>query len=428
MKTVWSLFSQLSIFSLLLGQTGVLAAGPFDDLIIGELENIRTNMSTGWPELGIPPLDPLEVDFVNISVATANNHLQGFLANLVLENLSTFTIDEVHSSLLLHPGVKVNLSISELSLVGLYNLDGFLASVVPVYGAGPFKMQLMNVVLFLEVDLLILPELSVKTVIIDIDTNKTLVDFEGIMGGGEASDFFNGVLSSLGPEIFEIVEGKVVPQLEEHLKELINNALHPVGGQILRDDSVNHFFDFLFANIRQEILELGLDPRPLAEDSDNFTVSLFGQTIEGWVKLGDGHVAGLASLHRAGDMNLQYLEDLDKAIIGGTIGLTDLEVEYGFRLNLGLFKEHLQVALQFSSVSLAIQTGVSLHPLSVALDLCAIPSLGPLHIKISGAGPVDSPVENLLVNALLPLLQEQVQRELENVVCGLLTPVLARVE
>ena len=40
----------------------------FEDAIIDSLENLKDQMVTGWPDEGIPPLDPLVLERVPIHI------------------------------------------------------------------------------------------------------------------------------------------------------------------------------------------------------------------------------------------------------------------------------------------------------------------------------------------------------------------------
>ncbi|MDK2413684.1 JHBP domain-containing protein, partial [Aphanizomenon sp. 202] len=60
-----------------------LQAGPsavrnvIDDQIIAALENFRTHMVDGWPELGVPPLYPMVLSGVSLDVTSGTTHLPG---------------------------------------------------------------------------------------------------------------------------------------------------------------------------------------------------------------------------------------------------------------------------------------------------------------------------------------------------------------
>lgn len=62
--------------------------------------------------------------------------LHGSLTNLTINQLSTFTIESVHSNLLFLT-VDVSLGLPMLDFAGSYDVGGAI-DVLPIYGSGPF--------------------------------------------------------------------------------------------------------------------------------------------------------------------------------------------------------------------------------------------------------------------------------------------------
>lgn len=52
--------------------------------------------------------------------------------------------------------------------------------------------------------------------------------------------------------------------------------------------------------------------------------------MEGEVSVSGGHLTGLSTVHRAGNMTLLYVGEQDEVIWGGEVGLIDLEVGIGY--------------------------------------------------------------------------------------------------
>ncbi|XP_042219802.1 uncharacterized protein LOC121864710 [Homarus americanus] len=399
------------------------ASNAIDDQIIKALESFREHMSSGWPELGIPVLDPLLLPEVDLNITAGNIDLKMNLSDVVINNLSNFTIDRVHSNLLFLK-VDIDLGLAQLDVDGLYDILGTIG-VFPVFGEGPFLLDAFDLTFSVEVGLGRdeYDELGVTILTMYVDLNTTEVDFENIMGGGDMADFVNGVLSSLAPDILQSLEEEYLPFLEEALKHEINTILH--GGTRLGDDSINDYFDRVFANMRQGIIENGQDPLGLPEDSDNFTVTLFNKTMEGEVFVGGGRLGGLSTIHRAADMTLSYVGEKDEVIWGGEIGLIDLQVDYTFRLMLALFGKELDYSLKMSFVHLSFETDVFLHQSELTFAYCNITELGPVHFKEKGAGPLDTPIYSLLVNTLIGELHGLVTGIIQGVICTLLEEAFA---
>ncbi|XP_063594873.1 uncharacterized protein LOC134771847 [Penaeus indicus] len=394
-----------------------------DDQIIAALENFRAHMLDGWPELGIPPLDPMLLPEVNINVTSGTTHLHGFLTNLTINQLSTFTIDTVHSNILFFT-VDVSLGLPMLDFAGSYDVGGAI-DVLPIYGTGPFWMDAFGLKMSIAIKLGETEVgFGVSNLDLSFDVNSTDIHFENIMGGGDMEDFVNGVLSSLGPDILKELEKVYVPWLEEALRKEINDVLHG-SSRDSKDETVNDFFDLLFANMRQSIIENGQDPLSLPSDRDNFTVLLFNTTMDGEMSISGGHLAGLSTVHRAGNMTLLYVGEQDEVVWGGEVGLIDLEADYTFGLVLALFGKDLGLSLKMSYVHLSFETDVFLHQANVTFAHCNITELGPLHFKEKGAGPLDTPLYNILANTLLGELKGLVTSAVEGVICSLLEGAFA---
>ncbi|XP_050727840.1 uncharacterized protein LOC127004331 isoform X2 [Eriocheir sinensis] len=398
-----------------------------DDQIVMALESLRDHMSEGWPELGVPPLDPLTLGHVNIDIHNNGTTVKGALAEVTMNGLSTFNIDLVHSSPL-QVKVEIGLGIPILDIAGNYNFTG-QSGVFPIFGVGPFWLDALNVTISAMVDLGQTEEgvFGVTVLELDITCPTTDIHFENIMGGGEMADFVNDLLSAMGPDFLQAIEDEYMPWLEEALIHEINQILQGGGGEgkKQKDESVNDYFDLVFANLRQSIIENGQDPLPLPADSDNFTVTLFNRTTEGEVEAGPGKLLGMSSVHRAGDMELHYVGQENEVVWKGEVGLIDLEVDYRFALTLPLLGKDLSFTAKISFMHLSFETDVFLHQSEIVLPYCNITELGPVHFKEKGAGPLDSSLYNALINLLLGELEGLVTTAVEDAVCALLEDAFA---
>jgi len=203
-----------------------------EDDTLEALENLRAGMTEGWPELGIPPLDPLLVPEAVFNIYSEETHVYGTMTNVTINKLSTFTIDLVDTDLHNYIKVDIVLGLPLLDFRGDYDMLGEI-DVIPVYGEGEFWMDAMNTKLNSSVDLQGLTEDSffgVSQVNLDSSCNQTDIHFENIMGGGDMEDFVNGVLSSLGLDFLAALEDQYMPLLEEALRHELNVVLQARGG------------------------------------------------------------------------------------------------------------------------------------------------------------------------------------------------------
>ncbi|MPC33778.1 hypothetical protein E2C01_027140 [Portunus trituberculatus] len=312
-------------------------------------------MVDGWPDLGVPPLDPLDLGTVNIDINSGSNRVKGSLSDVRVLGLSSFNIDKVHSQLLTLK-VDMELGIPLLEINGTYSITGN-AGILPVYGDGNFRMDAYNFTLKGMIDLGTTEEGYFGVAVLDLDV--------------------------------------ATPHIE------------------------------VFANMRLSIIENGLDPIALPKDSDNFTITLFNQTLTGGVTAGPGKLAGLSTVHRAGNMLLLYVGEQDEVVWQGEVGLIDLQVDYRMGLSLPLLGKDLSLSAKMSFLHLSFETDVFLHQSDITFAYCNVTEMGPVHFKETGTGPLDTSLYNLVINVLLGELQGVVATTVQEVLCALLEGAFA---
>ncbi|CAL4069112.1 unnamed protein product [Meganyctiphanes norvegica] len=210
------------------------------------------------------------------------------------------------------------------------------------------------------------------------------------------------------------------PAAEENDKTFAQALLNVVTRRNVRLD-INGLMDGIFADLRSSIPEQGLDPLDLPEDSDIFELTLFNTTLNGTVFVGDGHVSGLATIHRAGDMTANQT-GLTHLHVGGKVGLIDLEASYQLALDFSILGHKLGLTIKLTFVELDFEFDVEElpNPSIVAVRRCAITDFGPIHFHETGAGVLDNGLYNLVANALLNELTSQVTLVIQGAVCTLL--------
>merc|ERR1711892_1448145 len=126
------------------------------------LELLKAQMPGGIPDLGIPPLDPLQIPHFDISPIEEDIvKVTIEIDNLVISNLATFETKIAH------------LDIEQLSLADLrgdadYKLDGTIASIFPLCGEGPMMLEIFGLDLYAKAGLLINTEGFIEVTEMDI--------------------------------------------------------------------------------------------------------------------------------------------------------------------------------------------------------------------------------------------------------------------
>merc|ERR1711936_480931 len=176
-------FALLSISAL--GQGVALRDPAIDEYIAAILELLKTQMPTGIPDLGIPPLDP--------------------------EGL----------------GLELNLTLADLRGDATYSADGTALGIFPIYGDGPMYLELFGVTLHAKAAVLINADGFVEITEMDIaaDFTDIKVHLDNLVGGGNFGETINNILNLLGPMIWDLVKGYLFPFLDEILLKVLNDAL-----------------------------------------------------------------------------------------------------------------------------------------------------------------------------------------------------------
>merc|ERR1711962_982248 len=160
--TSWQEVKMRIVFALLsltaLGHAKALRDPAVDEYIAAILELLKTQMPTGIPDLGIPPLDPFEVPHFDIDPIDVDDpvpvNLNITIDDFVIKNLATFETQLAHLDLE-GLGLELNLTIADLRGDATYSLDGTALGIFPIYGDGPMYLELYGVTLHAKAAVLI---------------------------------------------------------------------------------------------------------------------------------------------------------------------------------------------------------------------------------------------------------------------------------
>merc|ERR1712032_1342889 len=133
----------LALLSLSALGHGVALRDPaIDEYIAAILELLKTQMPTGIPDLGIPPLDPFEVPHFDIDPIDIDDpvpiKINITINDFIIKNLATFETPLAH-----------------LRGDATYSADGTALGIFPIYGDGPMYLELFGVTLHAKAAVLI---------------------------------------------------------------------------------------------------------------------------------------------------------------------------------------------------------------------------------------------------------------------------------
>merc|ERR1711909_46509 len=192
------------------------------------LDTFRDHMQEGFPDLHIPVLDPFAVphfDIDHISEGPAEIDIK--IDDLVINGLSTFTTDLVHSDLEKF-SLDLALGIHFLRGVAIYDLDGIIASILPIYGNGEIQLNLTDVTLSASAGLGMdetSQYLQVTELKLFADVGKISLHLDNLLGPGTLGELINEILNFLGGTIWDLVKDLIFNELDKTLLHIINDAL-----------------------------------------------------------------------------------------------------------------------------------------------------------------------------------------------------------
>merc|ERR1719402_1552885 len=212
----------------LLCSTNVGADESFDNYIRAVLDTFRSQMTTGIPDLGIPVLDPFAVPHFNIDhISEGVAEIDIKIDDLVIHGLSTFTTDNVHTDLDAW-SLDLALGIHFLRGVAIYDLDGIIASILPIYGNGEIQLNLTNVVLSASAGIGMdetSQYLQVTELTLLANVDKISLHLDNLLGPGSLGEIINEILNFLGGTIWDLVKDLIFNELDKTLMHIINDAL-----------------------------------------------------------------------------------------------------------------------------------------------------------------------------------------------------------
>nr|CAH0098060.1 unnamed protein product [Daphnia galeata] len=227
---IWDFFFDWSS----LGRSPQPRDDALDNYVRLVINNFFAALETGIPALGIPPMDPLWIGNLTIPTLTIKGgYIDAAIANTAVHYLSSLTVTTLHIDL---NQFRMDLRsyMSYMKIDGLYDLEGIAGVVFPIYGNGPYRIEVFDVNMF-GGGSLGLDEtgnyLQLTSLEMDATFTTMVVYFENLLGGGDLGDTINDIISELGMAIFEIVKPIFIESLTTGIMKVVNDALshYPIG-------------------------------------------------------------------------------------------------------------------------------------------------------------------------------------------------------
>ncbi|XP_013784473.1 uncharacterized protein LOC106468582 [Limulus polyphemus] len=346
--------------------------------------------------------DPLPVPNFNISSDTMFSTVNGHLWDLKLYGLKGLEVKKAQVNLATMEA-SVEMFVQLMRLEGEYMLKGSV-TFFSIDGGGEFWMNISDIVTLGRAKLQIVAvnqTLEVDSIDIDIEVSDIQLHFDNLFGGGAWSSISNTVLNQLSGIIFDQVKKSMLEEMRESLHKELNAQLHHIPESFIDPESTTIFDDAL-RRASKQLKNNNLDPIKLPDHKKSFQKKLLFFRLYGEVKIVNGILIGLSTLHRTGDVLITY-ED-NAVILEASIGFSNLTGGYDWSANIMGIGPTGFAFLSIRSISVYLRVRQELQSGKKPLiEAFKIEKIRHLWVDVKGLGSMDLVLEiivNLVTNAL----------------------------
>ncbi|XP_069676258.1 uncharacterized protein [Periplaneta americana] len=213
----------------------------YEDQALGMIHNLIVN---GSEALGIPPLDPLDIEEnIHLDAMSIFDLAQLDFANLEgvhSTKLNEFTVNSFNINVL-QLGANFNFTFPEINAaVDHYNLSAVLIDAIPAEADGAIKITLHGLTISGALTIGVREEtqyLYLKTLSLDLSLDAADIDIGGLMGGSRITAMVSEIVSEGAHVIIEQLKPVVGQQIVDGLLAQINVILD--GLQLTVSDVIN---------------------------------------------------------------------------------------------------------------------------------------------------------------------------------------------
>ncbi|XP_044736071.1 uncharacterized protein LOC123298196 isoform X2 [Chrysoperla carnea] len=191
------------------------------------IEAFRSVMLTGSEKWGIPKLSPYEIDHIGVDVTHEVGNATGFFKNFKIEQLHTFETTNTNCKLLTYRKfhVEINATVPTVNITGDYDLDGFVLEMIPMYGNGPFSVNITNlhIGIIANVSIMGVNKFKIQDLSLWLTMDETQMFFDNLLNGDEEyQPLFNKMFSEIGPQAVIDLWPDIEPILVRKVMKAVN--------------------------------------------------------------------------------------------------------------------------------------------------------------------------------------------------------------
>ncbi|XP_062127351.1 uncharacterized protein LOC133839705 [Drosophila sulfurigaster albostrigata] len=208
----------------------------YEDTILNFLDEFRMRMCHPIPSLGLPALDPLQLEHVDTAVN--NQYLidfTGSVDNFKLEGLSDFVVDPLRINII--PGVQtstVNITFPYTFFKSLYTAKGSLAYILNLAGDGNAEAFIKDFNILITWRIRVSTSLAITALNIQLHLGDLKINFDNLMEEERINDFLHALINELGVELlgdaWDYGQGTVIEKAEALINSKIADIIKIVIG------------------------------------------------------------------------------------------------------------------------------------------------------------------------------------------------------
>ncbi|XP_042229660.1 uncharacterized protein LOC121871435 [Homarus americanus] len=403
-------------------------------IIVKVLESVRPLLSTGIPDLGIPPLDPMgPFPYIPFHIDVSSLRLDGSVNDTLVKNLAQFIICQVNFTLGISEKFAIDLRMDDFHIDGQYDVNGLAFSLFPIFGGGNYILDVYGAGISGGAKVSYNPfsdHASIKNLQLDIMFKDLKLVLECILGCGDMADLINSLIGEIAPPMFNAIWDVIDPILTDALQDGINHILKNISiSDIITKDQIQtmeldftgdygdignggKFVDLVLGIVNNLVVSNGMDPAPLPSTSLNFGL--------GTADLYDGQLSKLSTLHRDGLATLDKIADW--VFLYANIAVEDLEVSYTANVTASSHVTGVKISASIGRISIYMVARDDLYSKKVDLDQFVITEFGKIDVKIEGLGvlgyvlaPLTEAVANLVHEDIANILETQIKDYIQEV-------------
>ncbi|KAH8311212.1 hypothetical protein KR044_004977 [Drosophila immigrans] len=215
------------------------AACVYEEKILNFLEEFRLRMCHPIPNLGLPALDPLQLNHADTAVN--NQYLidfTGSVDNFKLQGISDFVVDKLVINVVPTTTSTINITFPHTYFNSLYTAKGSLAYILNLAGDGKAEASIKKFNIQISWRIKLATAIAITGLKIELHLGDLHIDFENLMEEQRITDFLHALINEMGVELlgdaWDYGQDSVVEKLEtiinNNIADIIKNVIGGGGG------------------------------------------------------------------------------------------------------------------------------------------------------------------------------------------------------